>query len=111
MQRICVLLLLLLLIIIITILVTTYAKDYSAIELNRLRMKELYRDHILLRPLMKSSDQITVAAGIEIIEVGGIDLKTQVCIHISRSICVLYEIEKLIQIKLINFAFVSKSRL
>jgi len=63
---------------IITLLITTYAKNYSEVELNRLRLTKLYRNHILTRPSTKNLSQTTVAIGLGIIEVSGIDPQKQV---------------------------------
>ncbi len=56
----------------------TYAKNYSAVELNRIRLTKLYRNHILTRPSTKNLSQTTVAIGLGIIEVSGIDPQKQV---------------------------------
>ena len=66
-------------VIMMTIIITTSAKNYSTVELNRLRITKLYRNHILTRPFMKNSTQTTVAIGLGIIEVSGIDPQQQVC--------------------------------
>jgi hypothetical protein len=63
---------------IITLLITTYAKNYSEVELNRLRLTKLYRNHILTRPSMNNISLTTVAVGLGIIEVSGIDPQKQV---------------------------------
>ena len=54
------------------------AKSYNAVELNRLRITKLYRNHILTRPTAKNLSQTTVAIGLGIIEVSGIDPHKQV---------------------------------
>ncbi len=61
----------------------TYAKNYSGVELNRLRLTQLYRNHILTRPSMDNISRTTVAIGLGIIEVAGLDPQRQVCISIS----------------------------
>ncbi|CAF1281097.1 unnamed protein product [Rotaria sordida] len=61
-----------------TISITTCAKNYSAVQLNRIRITKLYRNHILTRPLMNNLSQTTVAVGLGIIEVAGIDPQKQV---------------------------------
>jgi hypothetical protein len=66
------------LILFLEILMTIYAKNYSAIEANRLRIKTLYQTNLLTRPLMKNINQTIVAIGLGIIEVAGIDPRTQV---------------------------------
>ncbi len=66
------------LLMIITLLITTYAKNYSEVELNRLRLTKLYRNHILTRPSMNNISLTTVAVGLGIIEVSGIDPQKQV---------------------------------
>jgi hypothetical protein len=53
-------------------------KNYSAIELNRIRITQLYRDYILIRPSMRNASQTVVAVGLGIIEVAGIDPQKQV---------------------------------
>ncbi len=58
-----------------------YAKNYSAGELNRMRIKDLYRNHLLTRPSAKNISQTVVAVGIGIIEVAGIDPQKQVSIN------------------------------
>jgi hypothetical protein len=64
--------------VIITLSITTYAKNYSAVELNRVRLVRLYRTHNLTRPLMKNASLTTVFVGLGILEVAGIDPKKQV---------------------------------
>ena len=54
------------------------AKDYSAEESNRLRIRKLYRNNLLIRPSMKKSNRTIVAVGLGIIEVTGINPRTQV---------------------------------
>ena len=66
--------------IILTMSIPVFAKNYSAVELNRLRLTKLYRNHILIRPLTKNVSYTTVAVGLGIIEVAGIDPQKQVCI-------------------------------
>jgi hypothetical protein len=56
----------------------TRAKNYSAVELNRLRLTKLYRNHILTRPSLNNVSPTTVAIGLGIIEVSGIDPQKQV---------------------------------
>jgi hypothetical protein len=56
----------------------TYAKNHSAIELNRIRITKRYRNHLLTRPSMENSTQTIVAIGLGIIEVAGIDPQKQV---------------------------------
>jgi hypothetical protein len=68
------------LLVIFTISITIDAKNYSAVESNRKRIAERYRSHILTRPSTKNVSQTTVAIGLGIIEVAGIDPQTQVCI-------------------------------
>ena len=56
-----------------------YAKDYSSGELNRMRIKELYRHHLLTRPSSAiNTSRTVVAIGLGIIEVAGIDPQKQV---------------------------------
>ncbi|CAF2445513.1 unnamed protein product [Rotaria sp. Silwood2] len=64
--------------ILITISITTYAKNHSAVQKNRIRITDLYRQHILTRPLMTNLSQTTVAVGLGILEVAGIDPQKQV---------------------------------
>ena len=68
-----------LLVMLIILLTETYAKNYNAVELNRLRLKNLYRNHVLIRPSMKNHTRTTVALGLGVIEVAGIDPQKQVC--------------------------------
>lgn len=56
------------------------AKNYSATELNRLRISKLYRNNLLIRPSAKNVSQTIVAIGLGIIEVAGINAQTQVSI-------------------------------
>ena len=56
----------------------TNGKTYSAVELNRLSITKLYRNHILTRPSMNNASLTTVAIGLGIIEVAGIDPQKQV---------------------------------
>jgi hypothetical protein len=58
-----------------------YAKNYSAGELNRKRISELYRTNLLTRPSTKNVRQTIVAIGLGIIEVAGINPHTQVSIN------------------------------
>ena len=61
----------------------------TAIELNRLRIKSLYRNNLLTRPSTKSNHTI-VAIGLGIIEVAGIDPRSQVSILLlvsNLSVC------------------------
>jgi uncharacterized membrane protein len=62
-------------------MMTIYTKDYSAVELNRLRISKLYRNNLLIRPTTKNVSQTIVAIGLGIIEVAGIDPQTQVSIN------------------------------
>lgn len=64
------------------ILIEISGKDYNAIELNRLRITQFYRNHLLTRPSTKNSTQTVVAVGLGIIEVQGIDPQEQVCKYI-----------------------------
>jgi hypothetical protein len=64
--------------VLVTLLMRAFAKNYNAVELNRGRLKNLYRNHILTRPAMKNSSRTTVALGLGIIEVAGIDPQKQV---------------------------------
>jgi len=66
-----------------------YAKDYSASELNRLRISKLYRSHLLTRPSTKNFSQTIVAIGLGIIEVAGIDPQTQVSIN-EKKLLIMY---------------------
>lgn len=68
-----------------TLLMTTYARKYSVIEENRNRIARLYEDHVLTRPSTKNSSQTTVAIGLGIIEVAGLDPQKQVCLSINQS--------------------------
>ena len=52
-------------------------KEYTAVELNRIRIRNLYRNNLLTRPSTKNNQTI-VAIGLGIIEVAGIDPRTQV---------------------------------
>ncbi|CAF1521493.1 unnamed protein product [Adineta ricciae] len=61
-----------------TLLMTTYARKYSVIEENRNRIARLYEDHVLTRPSTKNSSRTTVAIGLGIIEVAGLDPQKQV---------------------------------
>ena len=56
-----------------------YAKNYSAFETTRTRLRDLYRYHILTRPTTDNTSRTTVAIGLGIIEVSGIDPQKQVC--------------------------------
>jgi len=67
--------------VIITISMTAYAKNYSAVESTRLRIKKLYRNHVLTRPSTQNISRTTVAIGLGIIEVAGLDPQKQVCIN------------------------------
>jgi hypothetical protein len=60
------------------------AKDYSAAELNRLRITKMYQNNLLIRPSTKNVTQTIVAIGLGIIEVAGIDPQTQVSIKKKR---------------------------
>jgi hypothetical protein len=60
------------------------AKDYSAAELNRLRITKMYQNNLLIRPSTKNVSQTIVAIGLGIIEVAGIDPQTQVSIKEKR---------------------------
>lgn len=60
------------------------AKNYSAVELNRLRISKLYRSNLLIRPTTKNVSQTIVAIGLGIIEVAGINPHTQVSIEIRK---------------------------
>jgi len=62
-------------------MMTIYTKDYSAVELNRLRISKLYRNNLLIRPTTKNVSQTIVAIGLGIIEVAGIDPQTQVSVN------------------------------
>ncbi|CAF4485463.1 unnamed protein product [Rotaria sp. Silwood1] len=64
--------------ILITISITIYAKNYSAVQRNRIKITKRYRNHILTRPSMNNLSQTTVAVGLGIIEVAGIDPQKQV---------------------------------
>lgn len=64
--------------VIITLSITIYAKNSNPLELNRLRIKKLYSNYIFIRPPMKNVDITTVAVGLGIIEVSGIDPQKQV---------------------------------
>jgi hypothetical protein len=57
-----------------------YTKNYSAVESNRIRIKNLYRNHLLTRPTAKNVTETVVAVGLGIIEVAGIDPQKQVSI-------------------------------
>lgn len=56
----------------------TYGKEYSAYELNRLRITKLYRNHMLTRASTSNTNYTVVAIGLGIIEVEGIDPQKQV---------------------------------
>lgn len=58
------------------------SKGYSPVQLNRLRITQIYRDHILTRPSKENGSLTTVAVGLGIIEVSGIDPQKQVCMRI-----------------------------
>lgn len=66
------------LLVILIIAIRTYAKNYSAVEVNRKRITELYEKHILTRPTTKNVSQTAVALGLGIIEVAGLDAQKQV---------------------------------
>lgn len=68
----------------IILLTETYAKNYNAVELNRLRLKNLYRNHVLIRPAVRNQTRTTVALGLGIIEISGIDPQKQVCLTMIR---------------------------
>ena len=72
--------------VIITMSMMVYAKNYSAIESNRLRIKKLYRHNVLTRPSTKNVSRTTVAIGLGIIEVAGLDPQRQVCINTYNEI-------------------------
>jgi hypothetical protein len=72
--------------VIITISMTAYAKNYSAVESTRLRIKKLYRNHVLTRPSTQNISRTTVAIGLGIIEVAGLDPQRQVCINTYKEI-------------------------
>lgn len=55
------------------------AKNYNAVELNRIHLKNLYRNQILTRPITNNQSQTIVGLGLGIIEVSGIDPQKQVC--------------------------------
>lgn len=54
-------------------------KGNTALETNRLRIKNLYRNNLLTRPSTTNNHTI-VAVGLGIIEVAGIDPRSQVSI-------------------------------
>jgi hypothetical protein len=81
--------------------ITIYAKNYSAVEANRLRIKALYQNNLLTRPLMKNINQTIVAIGLGIIEVAGIDPRTQVGINEIRIFCFLKFLFRLLHSMLI----------
>ena len=66
------------LILALDILTAISAKNYSATEANRLRIKTLYQANLLTRPPIKNTTQTVVAVGLGIVEVTGIDPRTQV---------------------------------
>jgi hypothetical protein len=74
---------------IIMMIITTivHGKNYSAIELNRLRITTLYQSHILTRPSTQNVSQTTVAIGIGILEIAGIDPQKQVGLFLLLSSC------------------------
>jgi len=65
-------------------IILMYAKDYSPVELNRIRIVKLYRNSLLTRPSTKNVSQTIVAIGLGIIEVAGIDPQKQVSIHENK---------------------------
>ncbi len=65
-------------------IILMYAKDYSPVELNRIRIVKLYRNSLLTRPSTKNVGQTIVAIGLGIIEVAGIDPQKQVSIHENK---------------------------
>ncbi|UJR37402.1 hypothetical protein I4U23_030107 [Adineta vaga] len=65
-------------IILTSTLMTTYARKYNHIEENRNRIAKLYEDRILTRPSTKNKSRTTVAIGLGIIEVAGLDPQKQV---------------------------------
>lgn len=68
----------------------TTGKTYSAVELNRLSLTKLYRNHILTRPSMNNASLTTVAIGLGIIEVAGIDPQKQVSFASRTARCALF---------------------
>lgn len=64
--------------IIITLSIKIYAKNSNSLELNRLRVKKPYPNYIFIRPPIKNVSITTVAVGLGIIEVSGIDPQKQV---------------------------------
>ncbi len=78
--------------VIIILSTKAYAKNYNAVESNRERLKNLYRNHVLTRPTMKNASRTTVAIGLGIIEVAGIDPQKQVCfvlVNIELFLCLI----------------------
>ena len=73
------------LILCLEIVTMTYAKNYSAVEATRLRIKTLYEANLLTRPSMENTKHTIVALGLGIIEVAGIDPRTQVSIDEIRT--------------------------
>ncbi|CAF0952561.1 unnamed protein product [Rotaria sp. Silwood1] len=62
----------------IIMIMMIYAKNYSASELNRLRITKRYRNHLLIRSSMKNITQTIVSIGLGIIEIEGINPHQQV---------------------------------
>lgn len=79
--------------VIISLLIRTDAKTYSAVELNRKNLTDLYRTHVLTRPLMKNFSHITIAIGLGIIEVSGIDPQRQVINYIFFIVFLIENLE------------------
>ncbi|CAF1196975.1 unnamed protein product [Adineta ricciae] len=55
-----------------------FGKDHTLAEKNRLRIKSLYEDHLLIRPSTNNASPTVVAIGVAIMEVIGIDPQKQV---------------------------------
>ncbi|CAF1055257.1 unnamed protein product [Adineta ricciae] len=70
-----------------------FGKDHTLAEKNRIRIKTLYEDHLLIRPSTNNTSPTVVAIGVAIMEVIGIDPQKQV-----RS-------KKKIELDLTNFVF------
>ena len=70
-----------------------FGKDLTLTEKNRIRIKTLYEDHLLIRPSTNNVSPTVVAIGVAIMEVIGIDpqkqvrLKNQIEIGLTNRFC------------------------
>ena len=57
---------------------TAFGKAHTPAEKNRMRIKQLYKDYLLIRPSTNKAQPTVVAVGLGIMEVIGIDPQKQV---------------------------------